>query len=295
MWVEIHGNNEVNKLTARFQVIDRQPTYSTSSNFTEADLGRVSTKWTKCDLELSNFSANISFRFLSFTFQPRKTDFSLKSPGTKPSYLQSRLSITSQNTLKRSTSQASAIFLPDSDMFPSTLSLSPSTPRTPLSSMAFLPPDNVSGTIPESPLLEDSEPDYVNIENFPEKEPPPDIPPRKPLAQSKPRAVSVNGDRSSENFTSPVRRQMSMTLPDVPRKPPKSVTLERFPNPSQESDDAPPIPPREPSKGTRRSPPPIPPRISSGHEPVFAEEELANHEDSLPPALPPKSRRSWHS
>lgn len=227
---------------------------------------------------------------------PRKTDISLKSPGTKPSYLQSRLSITSQSTLKRSTSQASAIFLPDSDMFPSTMSLSPSTPRTPLSSMAFLPPDNVSGTIPESPLLEDSEPDYVNIENFPEKEPPPDIPPRKPSAQTKPRTVSVNGERSFENITSPVRRQMSTTLPDVPhgppRLPPKSVTLERFPNPAQESDDAPPIPPREPSKGTRRSPPPIPPRIPSSHEPVFADEEFANHEDSLPPALPPKSKRS---
>ena len=176
-------------------------------------------------------------------------------------------------------------------MFPSTTSLSPSTPRTPLSSTAFLPPD-VSETIPESPLLEDSEPDYVNIENFPEKEPPPDIPPRKPSAQSKPRAASVNGERSSENVTSHVHRQMSMTLPGVPRIPPKSVTLERFPNPAQESDDAPPIPPREPSKGTRRSPPPIPPRIPAGHEPVFANEELANHEDSLPPALPPKSRRS---
>lgn len=230
------------------------------------------------------------FSFLSFPFQPRKTDISLKSPGTKPSYLQSRLSITSQTTLKRSTSQASAIFLPDSDMFPSTTSLSPSTPRTPLSSMAFLPPDNVSETIPETPLLEDSEPDYVNIENFPEKEPPPDIPPRKPSAQSKPRAASVNGERSSENVTSPVRRHMS--IPAVPRIPPKTLTLERFPNPVQESDDAPPIPPREPSKGTRRSPPPIPPRIPAGYEPVSANEELANHEDSLPPALPPKSRRS---
>ena len=232
------------------------------------------------------------FFFLSVTFQPRKTDISLKSPGTKPSYLQSRLSIASQTTLKRSTSQASAIFLPDSDMFPSTMSLSPSTPRTPLSSMAFLPPDNVSETIPESPSLEDSEPDYVNIENFPEKEPPPDIPPRKPSAQSKPRAASVNGEGSSENVSSPVRRQTSMTLPGVPRVPPKSVTLERFPNPAQGSDDAPPVPPRDPSKGTRRSPPPIPPRISAGHEPVFANEELANHKASLPPALPPKSRRS---
>lgn len=229
-----------------------------------------------CDVEEA--CSLMSFLLLSFTFQPRKTDISLKSPGTKPSYLQSRLSITSQTTLKRSTSQASAIFLPDSDMFPSTTSLSPSTPRTPLSSMAFLPPDNVSETIPESPLLEDSEPDYVNIENFPEKEPPPDIPPRKPPAQSKPRAASVNGERSSENVTSPVRRQMS--------------TFERFPNPVQESDDAPPIPPREPSKGTRRSPPPIPPRIPAGYEPMSANEELANHEDSLPPALPPKSRRS---
>jgi len=144
--------------------------------------------------------------------------------------------------------------------------------------MAFLPPD-VSETIPESPLLEDSEPDYVNIENFPEKEPPPDIPPRKPTAQVKPRSVSVNGDRSSEKVT-------------VPQIPPKSVTLERFPNPVKESDDAPPIPPREPSKGSRRSPPPIPPRIPVGHEPVFGNEEFANHEDSLPPALPPKSRRS---
>lgn len=175
-------------------------------------------------------------------------------------------------------------------MFPSTTSLSPSTPKTPLS-MAFLPPD-VSETIPESPSLEDSEPDYVNIENFPEKEPPPDIPPRKPSAQVKPRSVSVNGDRSSEKVTSPVGRQMSMTLPAVPQIPPKSVTLERFPNPVKESDDAPPIPPREPSKGSRRSPPPIPPRIPVGHEPVFANAEFANHEDSLPPALPPKSRRS---
>lgn len=175
-------------------------------------------------------------------------------------------------------------------MFSSTMSLSsPSTPRTPLSAMAFLPPDQ---TIPETPLLEDSEPDYVNIENFPEKEPPPDIPPRKPSAQSKPRAASVNGDRSTENVTSPVRRQMSMTIPGVPRIPPKSVTLERFPIPAQENDDAPPIPPREPSKGTRRSPPPIPPRIPGGYEPMSGNEELANHEDSLPPALPPKSRRS---
>lgn len=175
-------------------------------------------------------------------------------------------------------------------MFPSSASLSPSTPRTPLSSMAFLPPDNVSETIPETPLLEDSEPDYVNIENFPEKEPPPDIPPRKPPAQSKPRAASVNGERSSEDVSAPVRRQMS--IPGVPRIPPKAVTLERFPNPAQDSEDAPPIPPREPSKGTRRSPPPIPPRVPAGCEPMSGNEELVNHEDSLPPALPPKSRRS---
>ena len=171
-------------------------------------------------------------------------------------------------------------------MFPSTTSLSPSTPRTPLSSMAFLPPDNISETIPESPLLEDSEPDYVNIENFPEKEPPPDIPPRKP------RAASVNGERSSENVTSPVRRQMSMTLPSVPRIPPKSVTLERFLIPALDENDAPPIPPREPSRGSRRSPPPIPPRLPAGYEPMSGNDELANHDDSIPPALPPKSRRS---
>lgn len=228
----------------------------------------------------------------SFIFQPRKTDISLKSPGTKPSYLQSRLSITSQTTLKRSTSQASAIFLPDSDMFPS--SPSPSTPRTPLSSV-FVPPDPVSQTIPETPFLEDSEPDYVNIENFPEKEPPPDIPPRKPASPPKPRASSVNGERSStsENVTSPVRRQMSMIIPGVPRVPPKALTLVRFPDTAQDNEDAPPIPPRDPSKGTRRSPPPIPPRTPAGYEPMTGNEELTNHEDSLtPPALPPKSRRS---
>lgn len=177
-------------------------------------------------------------------------------------------------------------------MFPSTTSLSPSTPRTPLSAMSFLPPDSVSETISESPLLEDSEPDYVNIEDFPEQEPPPDIPPRKSSNQSKPRAASVNGEKPSENVTLPVRRQMSANFPGVPRKPTKSVTLERCQNIAQESDDAPPIPPREPSKGIRRSPPPIPPRVPAGYEPMTGDGELANHEDSPPPALPPKSRRS---
>lgn len=173
-------------------------------------------------------------------------------------------------------------------MFPSTASLSPSTPRTPLSMSAFLPPETVAETIPETPMLEDTEPDYVNIENFPEKEPPPpNIPPRKP------RAASVNGpERSSEHLTSPVRRQMSMNIPSVPRIPPKSVTLERYPHLAPDSEDAPPIPPREPSRGTRRSPPPIPPRTPTGYEPMVSPEELTNHGDSIPPALPPKSRRS---
>lgn len=219
---------------------------------------------------------------------PRKTDYSLKSPGTKPTYLQSRLSIASQSTLKKSPSQASSIFLPDIDMFSPTASLSPSTPRTPVSMVSFLPPESVADTIPESPTLEDSEHDYVNIENFPEKEPPPPhIPPRKP------RAASVNGPESSTEYgTSPVRRQLSMNIPSAPRVPPKSVTLERFPHLSQDSEAAPPIPPREPSRGLRRTPPPIPPRIPAGYELMVNPMELTNHDDSLPPALPPKSRRS---
>ena len=136
---------------------------------------------------------------LVFVFsQPRKTEYSLRSPGTKPSYLQSRLSITSQTTLRRSPSQASSIYLPDSDMFPSTVSLSPSTPRTPQSISSFLPSDTVPETIPETPMLEDTEPDYVNIEHFPEKEPPPpNLPPRKP------RSASANGPvRPTENVSS---------------------------------------------------------------------------------------------
>lgn len=232
--------------------------------------------------------------FLAFlSFQPRKTDISLRSPGTRPSYLQSRLSITSQTSLRRSASQASYIFLPDSDMFPSTTSLSPSTPRTPLSTISFLPPDSVSETISESPLLEDTEPDYVNIENFPEQEPPPDIPPRKPSNQTKHRAASVNGDRPSEHVTSPVRRQMSDIIPSIPRKPTKSVTIDRCQNIAQDDDDAPPIPPREPNRGPRRIPPPIPPRVPGGHEPMTGNVELTNHEDAPPPALPPKTKRSW--
>ena len=229
-----------------------------------------------------------SFYLLFSVFQPRKTDYSLKSPGTKPTYLQSRLSITSQTTLKRSPSQASSIFLPDSDMFPSSASLSPSTPRTPMSMTSFLPPDTVAETIPETPMLEDTEPDYVNIENFPEKEPPPpNIPPRKP------RAASVNGpERPTEHVTSPIRRQMSMNTPSVPRLPPKSVTLERFPPFPPGSEVAPPIPPREPNRGTRRTPPPIPPRVPTEYEPMTSPTELTNHDESLPPALPPKSRRS---
>ena len=173
-------------------------------------------------------------------------------------------------------------------MFPSSTSLSPSTPRTPLSMSVFLPPETVAETIPETPLLEDTEPDYVNIEHFPEKEPPPpNIPPRKP------RAASVNGpERPTEHVTSPVRRQLSMNLPSVPRIPPKAVTLERFPHLAQDNGAAPPIPPREPSRGIRRSPPPIPPRIPAGYEPVATPTELTNQGDSLPPALPPKSRRS---
>ncbi|PFX16973.1 Son of sevenless-like 1 [Stylophora pistillata] len=238
---------------------------------------------------------------LNHTFAPRKTDISLRSPGTKPSYLQSRLSITSQTSLRRSASQASYIYLPDSDMFSSTMSLSPSTPRTPLSGMSFLPPDSVSETISESPLLEDTEPDYVNIENFPEQEAPPDIPPRKPSNQTKPRAASVNGDRPSEHVTSSIRRHMSET-PSIPRKPTKSVTIERCQNIAQDDDDddddddndndAPPIPPREPSRGHRRTPPPIPPRVPGGCEPSTGNLELTNHEDTHPPALPPKTRRS---
>ena len=187
-------------------------------------------------------------------------------------------------------------------MFSSTMSLSPSTPRTPLSGMSFLPPDSVSETISESPLLEDTEPDYVNIENFPEQEAPPDIPPRKPSNQTKPRAASVNGDRPSEHVTSSIRRHMSET-PSIPRKPTKSVTIERCQNIAQDDDDdndddddddndAPPIPPREPSRGHRRTPPPIPPRVPGGCEPSTGNLELTNHEDTPPPALPPKTRRS---
>lgn len=219
---------------------------------------------------------------------PRKTEYSLKSPGTKATYLQSRLSITSQTTLRRTPSQASSIFLPDIDMFSSSASLSPSTPRTPLSMSAFLPPETVAETIPETPMLEDTEPDYVNIENFPEKEPsPPNIPPRKP------RSASANGpERPTEHLTSPVRRQRSLNNPNVPQIPPKAVTLERFPHLRQHNEAAPPIPPREPSRGIRRSPPPIPPRIPAEYEPMASPTELTNHDDSLPPALPPKSRRS---
>ena len=224
---------------------------------------------------------------LVFVFsQPRKTEYSLRSPGTKPSYLQSRLSITSQTTLRRSPSQASSIYLPDSDMFPSTVSLSPGTPRTPQSMSSFLPSDTVPETIPETPMLEDTEPDYVNIEHFPEKEPPPpNLPPRKP------RSASANGPvRPTENVSS-VRRQMSLS--SVPRIPPRATTLERFPHLADDNEAAPPIPPREPSRGTRRSPPPVPPRMPPGNEPMTRHTEMSNQEDSVPPALPPKSRRSW--
>lgn len=218
---------------------------------------------------------------------PRKTDYSLKSPGTKPTYLQSRLSIATQTGLRRSSSQASSIFLPDSDWLSSTSSLSPSTPRTVTSLLSFPLPE----TVEETPALDDLEPDYVNIENFPEKEaPPPSIPPRKA------RAATVNGpERSTENAGSRVCRQTSLNLPStppVPSVPRKAVTLERFQHLSHDDDGAPPIPPREPNRGIRRIPPPRPPRLLSDHEPPASPTKLTNHDDSPPPALPPKARRS---
>ncbi|XP_029189589.2 son of sevenless homolog 1-like [Acropora millepora] len=215
---------------------------------------------------------------------PRKTDYSLKSPGTKPTYLQSRLSIATQSTLRRSPSQASSVFLPDSEWFPSSLSLSPSTPRT-FSSMSSFP---LPETVPETPIQENLEPDYVNIENFPENEPsPPVLPPRKQ------RAATVNGPEGfTENATSPVRRQISLNSQSPPLLPPKAVTLERFSPLAQRDITAPPIPPREPNRGVRRMPPPVPPRLLTDQEPPASPTEVTNHDDCVPPARPPKKGRS---
>lgn len=230
------------------------------------------------------FLRTFLYTFSLFLFQPRKTDYSLKSPGTKPTYLQSRLSIATQSTLRRSPSQASSVFLPDSEWFPSSLSLSPSTPRT-FSSMSSFP---LPETVPETPIQENLEPDYVNIENFPENEPPPPVlPPRKQ------RAATVNGPEGfTENATSPVRRQISLNSQSPPQLPPKAVTLERFSPLAQGDKTAPPIPPREPNRGVRRMPPPVPPRLLTDQEPPASPTEVTNHDDCVPPARPPKKGRS---
>lgn len=213
-----------------------------------------------------------------FLFQPRKTDYSLKSPGIKPTYLQSRLSIATQSTLRRSTSQASSVFLPDGEWLPSSLSPSPNTPST-FSSMSSFP---LPETVEEMPIQENLEPDYVNIEDFPENEPsPPVVPPRKP------RAATVNGpERFTENATSPVRRQMSLNSQSPPQLPPKVMPL------AQRDETAPPIPPREPNRGVRRMPPPVPPRLLTDQEPLASPTEVTNHDDCVPPARPPKKGRS---
>lgn len=295
--INFSKRRKVAEITGEIQQYQNQPYCLQKESFITEYLETLDPFEGRSDKEMEDYLYDLSLEIeprncRQLVKHPRKTDISLRSPGTRPSYLQSRLSITSQTSLRRSASQASYIFLPDSDMFPSTTSLSPSTPRTPLSTISFLPPDSVSETISESPLLEDTEPDYVNIENFPEQEPPPDIPPRKPSNQTKHRAASVNGDRPSEHVTSPVRRQMSDIIPSIPRKPTKSVTIDRCQNIAQDDDDAPPIPPREPNRGPRRIPPPIPPRVPGGLEPMTGNVELTNHEDAPPPALPPKTKRS---
>ena len=226
--------------------------------------------------------------FFPLFHQPRKTEYTLKSPGSKPGGAGlSRLSIGSQTSLRRSASQTSQIFVPD---FFDSLSPGLNNPRASISS-TFLPAD--SEMVTQS--LDDSEPDYVNIESIPEKEAPPGLPPRRPPSPKKPRATSLHEERPHKP---PVRRMMSMNLKMVvenfeplstepPIVPPQGTSA------SQQNSDAPPLPPREHVPNSPCTPPPIPPRAAACYEPMgLPDASVANHSDAVPPALPPRTRRS---
>lgn len=201
-------------------------------------------------------------------------------------------------------------------------------PRTPLSpgnfsqisdssSFTEIPPESPGGAY-------ESEPDYENIENFPEKDseeslagPPPDLPPRRPTTK-KPRSVSLNEDRSNSSqqirrirserhFTSlselPELEFGDLKAPVIPPKTPtllKGVTSSAF---DDEEEEAPPLPPRLPTVGSVRGRPPLLPRMpippSSPMRPPMPlptfppdEPETAIQGNNAPPKLPPKTRRS---
>lgn len=193
-------------------------------------------------------------------------------------------------------------------------------PRTPLSPFSQMSDSSSFTDIPpESPY--ESEPDYENIENFPEKDSdgsftdlPPNLPPRRPTSK-KPRSASFNDDRS--NAPQQIRRIRSerlfgslSELPELevgelkaPIIPPKTPTLIKSMTSSAFDDDeeeAPPLPPRLPTAGSMRGRPPIPPRLPHPSSPMrppmplptFSQnEESGIQENNVPPKLPPKSRR----
>ena len=269
------------------------------------------------ELITSAFNNRVFFFFCS-SLQPRTVEFNLKSPGTKPVFMLNRISMSGQTSLRRGTSSTSIGEGPADYNLPRTpLPLSPRSVSQMSDSSTF------TDAPPESPVATyESDPDYENIENFPEKEPevsftglPPNLPPRRP---KKPRSISLNEEhqsgpqqirriRSEKQFASlselpELDFDEFQKAPIIPPKTPtaiKSLSSSAFDDDNEE--EAPPLPPRQPTAGSHRGRPPIPPRMSPSSPmrppmplPNFSlePEEAAIQQNNVPPKLPPKTRRS---
>ncbi|XP_031567931.1 son of sevenless homolog 1-like isoform X2 [Actinia tenebrosa] len=250
----------------------------------------------KLSLEIEPRNSKQALKF------PRVTEIPLKSPGTKPSFLLSRLSISSQSTLNKRTVSTSSIFNADYGEASTPTSTSTFHLSRPALSPNTFTPSNSTPLIPES-LLDEHDPDYENIEHFASQEEAaaPPLPPLLPPRPAKQRTVSVVEDRPLPEVT-PIKRINSMPLvncnigelkesPEFPHKPIRMPIRPPPPPPPEEiKAEAPPLPPRHPLRSPSSSsngPPPLPPRSSQVIDPAIVIDD-----DLKPPALPPKSKKS---
>lgn len=180
-------------------------------------------------------------------------------------------------------------------------------------------PSDATPLIPESPF-DEADPDYENIENFEQKEPPapPVRPPILPPRTHKQRTGSVNEERTlpevmikrmnSEpnfNFTYNEQSQDFQSPPLYSQKNMKQMPARRPPPPPPDEPvedkqvTAPPLPPRHPLRtppttpvAAPPAPPPLPPRSSQVIDPEIAAAAVNQQNGSEPPALPPKSKKT---